>query len=220
MSPPKEPYELDFNPPKKNDFSKKRHKSLPRGLDMQKMMQAWQSNPSSIASSRAGSHTNIHVPPLQKHASIGSNTSDEELEFHDVSSNKVTFYAGSPSQTPSPCKDNSHLLPPIKPSSVKKRKNGFSVPPLPLNGDYTIRTELQVSEIVVELLRAAQSMNMKSVEPLTSNKLHCQHKSVNFEVGVRKSSLSSCILHFEWTYGGNTRQFNDACHELLQRLTL
>ena len=215
MSPPYEPYEFDYNPPKRGGSLKRNHKSLPRNMEMQ----AWQSNPPSTANSRAGSRTNIHIPPLQKVGSMNG-LSDEELEFHDVhtptSPHKVDFITGSGSltDTPPPNKDITHL-PPIKNSA--KRKNGFSIP---LNGDYTIKTDLQISEIVGELIRAAHTMHMKSAEPITLNKLHCQYKTVDFEVGVRKSSFTSCVLHFEWLHGGSTRQFNDVCQELLHKLTL
>lgn len=216
--------------PQRGGSLKRNHRSLPQNMDMQQMVQAWQSNPSSTTSSQASSRTNIHVPPLHR---MNSNVSDEELEFHETtptSSKGISFFTGSPPELSSPLKesmnspftsphkDNTHL-PPIKNSGPIKRKNSYSIS-IPPNGDYTIRTELQVSEIVGELLRAAQTMHMKHIEPITSNKLHCQHKTVDFEVGVRKHSLASCILHFEWMHGGSTKMFNDACQELLQRVVL
>ena len=235
MSPPNDPYEFDFNHthnfglPRNPLSSHKR--SLPKELSKigHVNTSAWGSNPPSRMGSRQSSLSTM--PPI-KNKSFSMESDNDELEFHEVSTPispssvngmGATFFM----ETPPPMDDSSnpHLhLPSLNVpkqgtagfQKSPKRRNGWVVP---TNGDCTIRTELQVGAIISEILRTAHDMRMRS-EPQLANTVKCEHKSVTFEINVRKSSVASCTLHFEWLSGGSHRQFNDVCSEVLQRVHL
>ena len=236
MSPPHDPYEFDFNGhtnynPHPSRYSPTKRRSLPRDLSKldEVNTSAWGSNPSSRMGSRQSSTSTM--PPIKGKCSLVIEPPDDDLEFHEVStpqssssmnSNGVMFFV----DTPPPYDESSNLdlhLPSLnvpKPSTSHqkspRRRNGWVVP---TNGDCTVRTEMQVGAIISEIFRTAHDMRMKS-EPQLANTIKCEHKSVKFEIGVRKISISSCTLHFEWLTGGSARQFNDACAEVLHRIHL
>lgn len=229
MSPPSDPYEFDLSNHTPH-FLQKRHlyHSLPRQLNLEPSFtqQAWNSNSSSRASSRNSSFATM--PPIRNRGSLLMDE-DDDLEFHDVTNQSPGSTNGAPTffiETPPPLlnsTDNPLTTPDVRlpslpvPKKSPRRRNGFTLPP---TGDFVTKTDLQVGAIISEILRTAHNMHMKSAEPQLANSLKCEHKCVHFEIGVRKNSLTSCILHFEWLSGGSLRQFNDVCQEVLHKIHL
>ncbi len=228
---PNDPYEYDFNGhtnhyPISLPVGKR---SLPRDLSKlgQVNTSAWGSNPPSRMSSRQSSASST-MPPIKSRGSIVFEPADD-LEFHEVppspsstNGSGLIFFLDTPPPTDELSNPNLHLpsLNVQKPSTSHqkspRRRNGWV---MPSNGDCSIKTELQVGAIMSEIFRMAHSMRMKS-EPQLANTILCEHKSVTFEIGVRKNSFTNCTLHFEWLSGGSPRQFNDVCAEVLQRVHL
>ena len=205
----------------------------------------WNSNPPSQSSSRASFYGKL--PSLQHSSlSIDSEEEVEFHDISDTSptspTGQVSFYIESPTPTsgpPTPTQlshpPTNHVtqLPPLlnpplpaistpknsgnsrKRGSSLKRRNGVVVPP---SGDLTLKTELSINSIIGELLRVAQGMRMKTAEPLSGTKVHFEHKSVSFDVSIRKKSITSCIIHFEWLSGGSLKQFNEVCSSIISNI--
>ena len=218
MSPPTDPCEFDIPPSHttySGGFSRRRSRTMPKDLSKMKIS-AWGSNPPSRMGSRQSSLS--IMPPLKnKESSFTVEPEKDELEFHDVGptspgyTNGVSFFVNTP--TPPPQTDSTHL-PPLNTHKSPRRRNGWV---LPANGDYVIKTDLQVGAIISELLRTTHNMNMRA-EPQTANMVKCEHKSVTFEIGVRKKSVTTCTLHFEWLSGGSSKHFQDVCSEILRKI--
>ena len=102
-----------------------------------------------------------------------------------------------------------------KRGSSLKRRNGVVIPP---SGDLTLKTDLSINSIIGELLRVAQNMKMKTAEPSSGTKVHFEHKSLSFDVSIRKKSITSCIIHFEWLSGGSLKQFNEVCSSIVSNI--
>lgn len=225
MSPPVDPYEFDMNHSlhhHQNTVDVGKSSSMPHELNRKAVPNnAWNSNPPSRASSRASLYNKL--PSL----SMPTDEADDDcLEFHDISdpitptSRRTTFFV----ESPTPYHDNNeHTVSssspkvssgPRKRATSFKRRNGISIPP---TGDFTLKTDLPVGALLSELLRVAQSMNMKVAEPTSPAKLHCNHKTVELDITVRKKSLTNCCLHFEWLSGGSYKIFTEVCQEILQK---
>ena len=242
MSPPSDPYEFDIGHHSDAGLLKptpnKIH-SLHKDLNhyCAPLQNAWNSNPPSQTSSRASFYGKL--PSLQSSLSIDSE--EEEVEFHDVSdtsptspTGRVSFYIESPTPTSGPPTPTTPTqlphplnspLPAIstpknsgnsrKRGSSFKRRNGVVIPP---SGDFTLKTDLSINSIIGELLRVAQNMRMKTAEPSSGTKVHFEHKSLSFDVSIRKKSITSCIIHFEWLSGGSLKQFNEVCSSIVSNI--
>lgn len=246
MSPPCDPCEFDLTnhthphslphshpPPSnlpRNPFPSGK-RSLPRDLNKltHTTTSAWGSNPPSRTGSRQSSFSSM--PPIRKNTSFSIDSDNDDLDFHEVTTpntpsgfveGKASFFVDTPTPPPASLEDitpSSLHLPSIDHKATKKspkRRNGWV---LPANGDCTIRTQLQVGAVISELLRTAHDMKMKS-EPQLANTIRCEYNSVKFEIGVRKTSTTTCMLHFEWLSGGSHRVYNDTCSQVLQRVHL
>ena len=222
MSPPVDtPYEFDVNHSLQHNL---KDRPIPSS--------AWNSNPSSRASSRASMYGRL--PSVNAHSFPSEDLEeDDDLEFHDISESnscdRATFFIESPvpnhdntfgrPPVTMPSRSNNTMSPKIrtvKRASSLKRKNG--VVHIPPSGDLTVKTDLPISSLLSELLRVAQSMNMKVAEPTSTTKLHCNHKSVEMNITLRKKSITSCCLHFEWLSGGSYKLFSEVCQELMEKV--
>lgn len=247
MSPPSDPYEFDMShdvgllKPTPNKIH-----SLPRDLPLYgtPLKNAWNSNPPSRSSSKASFYGKL--PSLHSSVSVDSEDEVEFHDVSNISptspTGRATFFIESPSptsETPTPTQlshpqtnHTPHLPHPLnsplpaistptnsanskKRGTSLKRRNGVVIPP---SGDITLKTDISINAIIGELLRVAQNMRMKTAEPSSGTKVHFEHKSISFDVSIRKKSITSCIIHFEWLSGGSLRQFNEVCSSIVTNI--
>jgi hypothetical protein len=218
LSPPIDPYEFDYHHPNSDALNVPVRKKSPYKFPGPPVTNAWNSNPPS----RAGSRANLyHKLPSINLSSPKYNEDEDLLDFHDVSSptspsghHPPTFTVGSNhsigSSTP-PNLDSGNVK--KRATSFKNRRNGITIPP---SGDLIVRTDLSVSALYSEILRAFQLINVTSVEPESTAKIKCVNKSVEMSVSIRKKSTTNCCLHFEWLSGGNYKLFTETCQDMMK----
>lgn len=177
----------------------------------------------------AWSHSNPPPATTNPHpySSTGSKNSlaPQKLEsYHDrESSDELMFYQvgtnGLSELKPNTTYDSSQdlPLPPIaRQTSSEARRRQRKIQ----KGTIDISTEMSVQEILIEILRVAVDLKIRSTEQSAPNTVKCSYKDITFTVTVTKQSRNTSNLCFQWLSGGDHASYLGICEDMLSRLHL
>lgn len=177
----------------------------------------------------AWSHISPPVPthpyPNSRSGSKNSMTEQKyELQHSRDSSDDLTFYQVG--VNPPPIKqittdsyDSSQDLP-LPPISRQTSHEAKKQQKMIRKGAIDISTEMSVDEILIEILRVAVNLKIRSTEQLASNIVKCTFKDITFTVTVIKVTKNMCKLSFQWLSGGDHSSYLGVCDDMLSKLHL
>ena len=161
--------------------------------------------------SRSGSKNSMTE---QKSESHHSRDSSDDLTFYQVGVNaspvkQVTIASYDSSQD--------LPLPPISRQTSNEAKRQLK---MIRKGTIDISSEMSVDEILIEILRVAVNLKIRSTEQSAPNTVKCTFKDITFTVTVIKETRNMCKLSFQWLSGGDHTSYMGVCDDMLSKLHL
>ena len=176
---------------------------------------AWSHNPPAVPLNPHHSHTGSKNSLAgQKSESNPGRDSGDELMFYQVDVNGLSELKQN---TTTDSSSQDLPLPPISrqtSSEAKRRQKKIR------KGVIDISTEMSVEEILIEILRVAVNLKLRSTDQSGPNIVKLSYRDISFTVGVTKETRNICNLNFQWLSGGDYTSYLGICEDMLNKLHL
>ena len=194
---------------------------------------AWNSQPSSRASSLVGSRNSSRQPSASSKRTSTSSLShrlshtdlDSDINFHEVESSATSYssprkHSSPQRQSVSPANSTLHF-PSIPQSGMRERsrtvpgrKNGS----VSLNDVIRLKTEMATPLVVSKLNKIAEKLNIAPQEQKGSI-LYFKSRGIRFQVSIEKEASDTYLLHFHWLSGGGFATYGDIRDKMVDKIS-